>query len=142
MYQFFENKAYLASKGILVQGKGKVGKWYSWSSRFWMVHVLLDLASLARVRNLQQLAQENLKKEQSLVRIGSEDYDPAVESVDIQARSKEEEIWWREFYINLAWTPLTVHWSMENGFLSEAQIALLGVIAGGVRLREAWNATA
>ena len=54
----------------------------------------------------------------------------------------EEQVWWRKVYINAAWLPLTMHYSMEEGFAGEAQVAALGLIPGIYGIRDAWKATA
>ncbi|PGH31991.1 hypothetical protein GX50_05185, partial [[Emmonsia] crescens] len=52
LYQILENVAHLASKGVLerrlVERWGSVGKWYVWSTRAWLGHVLLEFARVWR----------------------------------------------------------------------------------------------
>ena len=44
---------------------------------------------------------------------------------------KEEEklqdwLWWRDLVSNLAYAPMTMHWSMEGGMLSDWGVGALG----------------
>jgi hypothetical protein len=54
-YQYLENGAYLASKGVLGWSKEKQTRAWIWSSRFWMLHVGLDFVRLWREANLRTL---------------------------------------------------------------------------------------
>ena len=57
-------------------------------------------------------------------------------------RTEEEMRWWREVGVNAAYAPMTLHWSLEQGLLGDGVIGALGVVAGGLKLREAWRKTA
>ena len=55
---------------------------------------------------------------------------------------ESDDRWWREAIANLAYFPLTVHWSFEErGLLGDRAVAVLGMVAGGVGLRRAWRET-
>jgi hypothetical protein len=127
LYQYLENGAYLASKGVLGFNRQKIARLYAWSSRFWAAYVLLEFGRLARVRALRKAAGPPSRGE---------------EKEGKMEREKEEAKWWRELYANAAWAPLTIHWSTEAGWASEGQVAVLGLIAGWLGLREAWKETA
>ena len=125
LYQYLENGAYLASHGVLDFGEKKVANWYIWSSRFWMMHVILDLARLARVRVLTSGA-KNRKSEKE----------------DKMEASTNDARWWRELYSNAAYFPLTIHWSLEDGWLGESWVGACGMIAGFLSLKETWRTMA
>lgn len=113
VFQALENAAYLATKGVLeVKGERIVG-WYRWSARFWAVHVLMEFVRLWRVGQTADLKDE-----------------------------KAEAKWWRDLYVNVAWAPMTWHYSVAGGLISEASVAGLGLVAGVLGLREAWKVTA
>ena len=61
-----------------------------------------------------------------------------------QLAKREAEVsgWWKDLIVNGAYYPMTFHWSLESGLLTEIQIGILGVIAGGMGLREVWSKTA
>ncbi|MCJ1310081.1 hypothetical protein MMC25_003742 [Agyrium rufum] len=141
-YQFLENGAYLASNRIVAFAPEKIGRWYTWSSRFWMAHVMLDFLRLARLRNLRNSRrdQESVGVSKGLEGVSEKERgDLAVEHV------KEEAKWWRQACTSAAYAPMTVHYSFGGeGWwsLSEGQIAILGLFAGGMGLRDAWADTA
>ncbi len=54
-------------------------------------------------------------------------------------RMQASKRWWRQVVANAAWAPLTVHWSVEGGVLGEGAVGALGMVAGGLALREAWR---
>jgi hypothetical protein len=128
-YQVLENGAYLASKGVLAtegwmgeEGKRRQARWWVWSSRFWALHVGLEG-----------------------VRLGTEWWgreDGAKGKKEDGEGKKAEERWWRDVVSNAAYAPLTVHWSTEEGVLSETAVGLLGTVAGSVGLLQNWRATA
>ncbi|KAF2104415.1 hypothetical protein NA57DRAFT_70622 [Rhizodiscina lignyota] len=126
-YQLLENGAYLAQHGILDWTERKQTRWWLWSSRFWAAHVALDLARLGR--------QRHLRKREAHER-GGEEKEGKIE------RRKEEALWLKEVIVNAAYAPMTIHWSLEEGVISESMVGLLGTIAGGVSLRDKWMKTA
>lgn len=48
----------------------------------------------------------------------------------------------RSMAINLAWTPLTLHWSTEKGLISDGLVGLGGCIPGIIQMRKLWKDTA
>jgi len=107
---------------VLRVAEERQARWWVWSSRFWMAHVVLDLGRLVRVRALR--GREEAEKEGKMERV------------------RDEERWWREMYVDAAYAPLTVHWSLENGCVSEAWVGFLGMVAGAVGWRGLWAETA
>ena len=65
-------------------------------------------------------------------------------------KEKEEKVedrkinqeWYRSFVVNVAYAPMTLHWSFEQGLLNEGLIGAFGILAGALGLREAWRQTA
>ncbi|TGJ87380.1 hypothetical protein E0Z10_g1346 [Xylaria hypoxylon] len=59
---------------------------------------------------------------------------------------REEREWtenWRKTVVrNLAWAPLTVHWSLEQGLVSELTIGALASIPSVLQIRDLWRNTA
>jgi hypothetical protein len=122
-YQYLENGAYLAQHGVLGFDERKQTWWWVWSSRFWMAHVALDFGRLWMEKMTREAAQKGEEKEGKIQRM------------------KREEKWWREAYINAAYAPLTLHWSLENGAVGEMWVGILGSIAGFLEFREMWRST-
>ncbi|KAK7612072.1 hypothetical protein BKA81DRAFT_407854 [Phyllosticta paracitricarpa] len=136
-FQALENAAYLADKGVLngawvtgEKGKRRVARWWVWSSRFWAAYVGLELVRLGWV----------WAKESN----GDDDNgDKKVAAAeDEESRRAKALAWWKQLVSNMAWAPMTLHWSTEEGFISDAWIGFLGIVAGGVGLYEKWKLTA
>jgi Peroxisomal biogenesis factor 11 (PEX11) len=121
-YQYLENGAYLAQHGILGLDEQKQMRWWVWSSRFWMAHVVLDFGRLWREKMTREVDKE------------CEDWEAQ--------HLKREEKWWRDTYVNAAYAPLTLHWSLEGGAVGETWVGILGSIAGILGFREMWRSTA
>ena len=50
--------------------------------------------------------------------------------------------WYREVGVKVAYAPMTVHYSVENGILGEGVIAGLGTVVGALSIGQAWKETA
>ncbi|KAF3769568.1 hypothetical protein M406DRAFT_283973 [Cryphonectria parasitica EP155] len=61
---------------------------------------------------------------------------------EIEERAQAEEAVRRSMAINLAWTPLTLHWATEGGFLTDAAVGFGGCIPGVIQMRKLWRETA
>ncbi|KAF1960966.1 hypothetical protein CC80DRAFT_489194 [Byssothecium circinans] len=144
-FQVLENGAYLSSKGVLVsqswtgeQGKAREGQWWIWSSRFWAGCVVLELLRLGVLHYYREPLTSS-EKEKAAVEDGEKEGKMLREE-----QKKEERIWWRDLVSNLAYMPMTLHWSVEeeNGILSDWGVGVLGAVAGGANLVHAWRNTA
>ena len=73
---------------------------------------------------------------------GKESQKGAAKEKEKQKEEKSQELqrWKRNFYINLAYAPMTIHYSLEGGFLSEGMIGALGVVVAWWSFGEAWRA--
>ncbi|KAI9883062.1 MAG: hypothetical protein M1823_005173 [Watsoniomyces obsoletus] len=62
---------------------------------------------------------------------------------DGKAKKKEMiQKWWRQLYVNAAYAPLTLHWSLEGGMVGDLWIGILGSAAGLVGLKQLWREAA
>ncbi|OCK82348.1 hypothetical protein K432DRAFT_349238 [Lepidopterella palustris CBS 459.81] len=142
-YQILENGAYLASKGVLSTagwmgeaGAKRQARWWVWSSRFWAAHVGLEGVRLGAVWWYRG------KEDKERAARGAVGDGEKEEKLLIEQRKKEDRLWWRDAISNSAYAPLTVHWSLEEGLVSDAWVGFLGAVAGAVSLREALRNTA
>lgn len=126
IYQYLENGAYLASKGVLNWGKESQNKVWVWSSRFWMAYVGLDFARLFR--------EYYLKKRRTSTKEKGEE---ATEQEEAEWAST----WRRELVVNSAWAPLTLHWSLETGLVNDFWVGVFGSVAGVVGISNLWKNT-
>ncbi|KAI0034218.1 hypothetical protein K488DRAFT_84192 [Vararia minispora EC-137] len=99
-----------------------------WSTRFWAVYVILQLIHLREDRALLLRRQKALKKARGL------------EHANMK---KQWEGWYNELAVNLAYFPLTIHWSLDKGlFKNNIWVDLLGLAAALASFRGGWKATA
>lgn len=130
-FQSLENGAYLAQHGVINMTSKTQTQWWLWSSQFWAFDVALNFVRLARMRQLRKVEDQN--------KIQAEGGDETRLKVQ---RRKDEIQWVKSVIVNAAWQPLTIHWSLEKGALTDSWVGVFGMIAGGIGLREKWKATA
>ncbi|KAF2468766.1 uncharacterized protein BDR25DRAFT_264644, partial [Lindgomyces ingoldianus] len=141
-FQILENGAYLSSKNILTSsswsgeaGKARENRWWILSSRFWALHVALEFLRL--YLQMQILPVTCAPKSSSNSPIEDDDNEK-----DAKIRGRERQwLWMRDLLSNIAYFPMTIHWSLEKGLLGETWVAGLGAVAGGVLLVDAWRGT-
>jgi hypothetical protein len=141
-FQVLENGAYLSSKGVLTTtawtgdvGKARENTWWLWSSRFWAVYVGVELARLG----VKKMYRDTPVK----TRGGDgEKEDKILDEQRAKEEKLEEWLWWKDLASNLAYAPMTVHWSLEQGLLSDPGVGACGIVAGGALLADAWRRTA
>lgn len=105
-----------------------------WSSRFWAAYVGCELVRLLVERAYHEPVVEKVgdgEKEDKL----------RVEQERREAQSKSF-TWWKDLVSNVAYAPMTLHWSVEEGLLSNVQVGVCGMVAGGAMLADAWRKTA
>jgi hypothetical protein len=133
-FQVLENGAYLSSKGVLAPlsaawageaGKRKETKWWVWSCRFWAAYVVLEGVRLGALWKFEKAAEKDDGEKEAKI-----------------AKRDANRLWWRDAVSNLAYFPMTLHWSVEQGVLSDVGVGLCGIFAGGANLVDAWRGTA
>ena len=131
-YQYLENGAYLASKGVLGWSAEKQTRAWVWSSRFWMAHVGLDF-----IRLYHEYVMRRRRGTLEERRTAGSKGDVITELGYSEWRSQ----WRREMVVNMAYAPLTVHWSLEKGLVGDFWVGLFGSVAGIAGFRELWKNT-
>ncbi|KAI6779149.1 uncharacterized protein J7T54_000295 [Emericellopsis cladophorae] len=118
-FQATENITYLSSKKILGFSPATQGKLIMWSVRSWALYVAMELARLVveRQRKVSAAGGRLTEKDQAW-----------------------SEGWKREFFRNLAWSPVTVHFSIPGGFLSDFAVSALAFHPAQSQMRELWAA--
>ena len=107
-------------------------KAWVWSSRFWMAHVILDFGRLYREWMLRK--QRGTEEER---RTDGPKGDVITEKGEEEWRTG----WTKEIVVNMAYAPLTVHWSLEKGLVGDFWVGLLGSVAGVAGLGALWRNT-
>ncbi|KAI2642756.1 hypothetical protein GGS21DRAFT_191167 [Xylaria nigripes] len=131
IFQALENGVYLTSKGVLAWAPATQAKAARWSARFWGSFVGLELI---------RLCYEHSK------RSGRTRDEKFAGGKTIAVFEREEREWsdnWRNSVVrNLAWAPLTLHWSLEQGLVPEMAVGALACIPSFVQIRQLWRSTA
>ncbi|KAI9678731.1 MAG: hypothetical protein M1817_005788 [Caeruleum heppii] len=142
-YQFLENGAYLGQHGVVSWSTTTQSRAWAWSSRFWACHVALDLGRLFRERHLR-LSQTT--QEDSTTHSERSEKHVDEKEKEVEANTRESQTFWdrwnRELLVNVAFAPLTLHWSLEEGLVGDGVVGALGSVAGVVGFREMWRRTA
>ncbi|KAI9833244.1 MAG: hypothetical protein M1826_000157 [Phylliscum demangeonii] len=141
--QALENAAYLASHRVVRWTKPRQDRAWRWSARFWALHVLLDLLRLWRLRVVGMSASVPASASLPLASELSEK-EPAAKELGPVRASDDAELreWWRQLYVDLAYAPLTVHWSVPpHGVVSQLAVGLLGSVVGALQMKQLWRET-
>lgn len=144
-FQVLENGAYLSSKGALTTaswtgdaGKARENQWWLWSSRFWAAYVGIELVRLGVVHYYHIPSSSSAASAEG----DGEKEDKIKAQERIKAEKAESWLWWKDLASNVAYAPMTVHWSLEQGLLSDLGVGACGMVAGGALLADAWARTA
>lgn len=126
-FQALENGAYLSSRNIMGWTPAQQARAYVVASRWLALYTGLEIGKLlatmlAAARDGGGVDEETEEAQ--------EDKRKAMEGVR------------RSMAINLAWTPLTLHWAAETGFLSDLAVGLGGCVPGILQMRKLWRETA
>ncbi|OTB17998.1 hypothetical protein K445DRAFT_315756 [Daldinia sp. EC12] len=132
IFQALENGAYLSSKNVLGWTPAAQRRASLWSARFWAAFVGAEIGRLmyeSRKRGRRTRAEKFA--------------DGAKTASEVQAEEKEWNATWRKTLLrNLAWAPLTLHWSSETGLLGETAVGALACVPGVIQMRDLWRRTA
>ncbi|KAI2639593.1 hypothetical protein GGS26DRAFT_540767 [Hypomontagnella submonticulosa] len=132
VFQALENGAYLSSKGVLGWAPATQRRASLWSARFWAAFVGIEIG---------KLFYESHKRGQ---RTRAEKFgDGTKTAAQVEAEEREWAGAWRSSVLrNLAWAPLTLHWSSEGGLLGEMAVGAIASIPGTIQIRDLWRRTA
>ncbi|KAJ5239207.1 hypothetical protein N7468_003826 [Penicillium chermesinum] len=139
VYQFLENAAYLASKGIIskrfIEKYGGVAKWDLWSIRGWFGHIFLQFFVLWRERVLRnrRLAAKKAAGGAKSQELSAEE----AEQLRLEIRN-----WKKSLVNNVVWAPLCLHWCLEKGIgIPDSLHGLISLMAGAWGIGDRWVAT-
>ncbi|KAK0507974.1 hypothetical protein JMJ35_009863 [Cladonia borealis] len=136
VFQGLENAAFLAGKGVLGWKGERVGRAWRWSARAWGVYVGLELGRLGwEGRKWQRVGGSGNGNEGGK---GKGEAELVVKEKG-EGDNVDWEKWKREVGVNAAYAPMTVHYSLENGVLSEGAIGALGVVVAWLTMGKAWR---
>ncbi|KAH7037918.1 uncharacterized protein B0I36DRAFT_372162 [Microdochium trichocladiopsis] len=131
-FQSLENRAFLASKGVLgLDGPGQV-KTFRWATRFWGTFVGIEIG---------RLLYEKYKRSSAVSSPASSADNKSVAVIEQEEREWTD-TWRKSLARNCAWFPLTVHWSLEQGLVNELTVPALALVPGIIQIRDLWKRTA
>lgn len=120
-FQATENVAFLAAKRVLPVRPALQLRLARWSVRSWASYVFMELGRLL------------LERHRALEEVGGK---------KARATLEWELGWQRDFFRNLAWAPLTLHWSVDDGPLNDFAIGALAMWPAAGSMRDLWRANA
>ena len=135
-YLIMEHGFFLATKGVL--GKGLIApqtmaKIFKTSIWVYGAYLGMDYVRLWRVwqvRERERKMQEQGKEKQKAEEVKKE-------------REAQDAAWWRSLQVNMAYSPLCLHWGgVEGAALSDTWVGILGAWAGWIGMKEAWRVAA
>lgn len=136
IYQFTENVAFLADRGIISQKwldkRGGSARWWMWSNRAWLAGVSCDFLRLFREALIE-------RKRRSVL---SQDREEKMET-EVEKQQSFDKIWWSELFVASCWFPLCLHYSLQNGLkgVNDGVVGLLGLMAGAQSFLAQWAKT-
>lgn len=155
IYQGLENGAYLAGKGVLGWKKERVARGWVWSGRAWCAYVALELARLGyewrelkgregarRERGSVGLLEKSPSAEEEGEVVGKGELELRMDEVEDESVRERWGKWYKEVGVNVAYAPMTVHYSLEDGILGEGVIGGLGAVVGALSIGQAWKEAA
>lgn len=153
LYQGLENGAYLAGKGVLAWKEDRIARAWVWSGRAWCAYVALELARLGyeweeltgqelgrRARKPVEVKETGVVGTEGEV-VGKGELEMRMNKVEDEGLKEKWGKWYRDVGVNMAYAPMTVHYSLENGILGEGAIGGLGAVVGALSIGQAWNET-
>ena len=121
--QVLENGAYLSMKGVLKWDPKTTGWAFTWSARCFAASVGLEIGRLIVERIRKETGDKGEK--------------------DVAAEMAEWRKEWTTSFVKMcAWAPLTLHWSIEGGLVSEMAVGALATVPGIIGITRLWKSTA
>lgn len=132
VFQALENGAYLSARKVMGWTPAQQGRAMMLASRWLAVYTGIEIGKLAAA----MLAAKKEKKKEGGILVEKKS-----EEEEEKDRAAVEAVR-RSMAINLAWTPLTIHWAAETGFLSDLAVGIGGCVPGVLQMRKLWADTA
>lgn len=145
IYCPMEAAAYLAMHKVLPLSDRVQNQLWLWGCRFWFLYVVLQLAHVVEDNRLLRLRSHALEQSRGhpappkTAALTEEQQLTSSMWHDIAAR-KDALV--SELWVNIGYFPLTLHWSVETGILSEFWVGVFGTIAAAAGMRTGWRACA
>lgn len=147
VYSPMEAAAYLAMHKILPISDAVQNQLWLWGCRLWAAYVVLDFWHIIEDNRVLRTNAKALEKSRghpspsgSSANALSDDQKTTQRMwAEIRAR---KDMLITQFWVNVGYLPLTVHWSVPGGIITEGWVGLFGLIAGLASWKAQWKATA
>lgn len=148
LYCPMEAAAYLAMHKVINLSDRVQNKLWLWGCRFWLLYVVLQLAHVVEDNRLLRLRSHALERTRGHPPPATTD-----EKAELSGEQKVTSDIWRdietrkdallsELWVNIGYFPLTLHWSIETGLISDFWVGVFGSIAALSGMRMGWKACA
>lgn len=147
IYQPLENVAYLAMHNVIggLSADAQTKLWLR-SCYLWAAHVVLDFIRIYReyqVTKSQAVAEAYKDAKEQVGEAGAKNVTPSSRAINqhVQKAIAAKKFGWvQALIINLSYLPLTIHWSLEKGCLSDIAVGFLGATAAAANIIPKWSA--
>ncbi|KAI9356216.1 peroxisomal biogenesis factor 11 [Zopfochytrium polystomum] len=132
-YYPLEHIYWLGAHKVIPLSESKLAKIGMWSCRFWAAYVILYFFQL------HQEAKILSRKSQELVDRAKRGEEKEALKVEHQTIANELNSLLLNTIINLAYFPLTIHWSLEKSSFPDIAVGICGTIAAVAQFHSAWK---
>ncbi|WFD30369.1 hypothetical protein MSPP1_001388 [Malassezia sp. CBS 17886] len=147
-----EAVAYLAMHNVITMAPARVNRLYLWACRFWALYVGLQLMHLVEDNRLLRLRAKALERSRGHpYPAPKKDAAHSTESLTDEQQvtrrmwadlNQRKDAILTEVWVNIGYLPLTLHWSLATGLISETWVGVFGTIAAAAGIRSGWKASA
>lgn len=142
IYYPLEHLYFLASKQVIPLSTRLLNKAALYSCRAWAAYTILHFFHLWEEFKLLEKETRRIKSQATMAFGSAQKLDTVVASSLRQMEERRAAVI-NGLVVNLAYTPLTLHWSLPNGlYASEAITGICGLVAAVAQLRAGWKASA
>ncbi|AOW02340.1 hypothetical protein B0I72DRAFT_141444 [Yarrowia lipolytica] len=137
-YQPLENVAYLGMHKILPVSDAAQNSLWLHSSKLWALHVVLELIRLV-VEIRRNVKRQSIEKKAGKTTTTTDTKACNCTKLLPNFLKGLGDQWWRDLVINLAYLPLTAHWSIDGGIVDNLIVGFLGASAAAANVGWKWK---
>lgn len=147
VYAPMEAAAYLAMHKIVPISDARQNTLWLYACRLWAAYVVLDFWHIIEDQRLLRTSARALEASRghptpsASEKTQLSDEQQTTKRMWADLRSRKQMLM-LQFWTNVGYLPLTAHWSVSGGFLSEGWVGVFGTIAAVASSRMQWRATA
>ena len=147
VYAPMEAAAYLAMHKVLPISDRVQNNLWLYGCRLWAAYVVLDFWHIMEDNRLLRTRAKALEKSRGHPSPSSTESATLTEEQEATRRMwsdiyARKDMLLTQFWVNVGYLPLTLHWSLTKGLISDGWVGFFGMIAGLASWRMQWKATA